>query len=130
MEILTANLFTYYRPQRSCGKAMFSQMSVILFTGGRGSLSGRPPDRDPPGQIPPWTETLQTETPWTETPQTETPRQTPSGQRPPPDRDPLHRDPRQRPPRQRPPWTETPSYGNERTVRILRKCNLIYCKGS
>ena len=24
----------FYRPQRSCGKVMFSQASVILFTGG------------------------------------------------------------------------------------------------
>ena len=26
--------FYFYRPQRSCGKVMFSQASVILFTGG------------------------------------------------------------------------------------------------
>ena len=30
----------YYRPQRSCGKVMFSQASVILFTGGRAWLGG------------------------------------------------------------------------------------------
>ena len=29
-----------YRPQRSCGKVMFSQASVILFTGG-GGMRGR-----------------------------------------------------------------------------------------
>ena len=28
--------YNYYRPQRSCGKVMFSQASVILFTGGGG----------------------------------------------------------------------------------------------
>ena len=26
--------YSYYRPQRSCAKVMFSQPSVILFTGG------------------------------------------------------------------------------------------------
>ena len=30
-----------YRPQRNCGKVMFSQASVILFTG----VSARPPSR-------------------------------------------------------------------------------------
>ena len=54
----------YYRPQRSCGKVMFLHVSVILFTGRGGSLSGRPP---------------RTET---------TPGQRPPRQRPPPDRDP------------------------------------------
>ena len=86
---------------RICGKGvMFLHVSVILFTGGRGCMSGRfPPwtetphtDREPrPGQkpspqteTPPWTETPRTESPgrdpqtetplpWTETPQTETP---------------------------------------------------------
>ena len=38
------------RPQRNCGKVMFSQASVILFTG----VCGRhPPKQTPPGQIPP-----------------------------------------------------------------------------
>ena len=37
--------FFCYRPQRSCGKVMFSQASVILFTGG---MSGRPPRQTPP----------------------------------------------------------------------------------
>ena len=31
---------SYYRPQRSCGKVIFSQASVILFTGG-GGIHGR-----------------------------------------------------------------------------------------
>ena len=43
----------YYRPPRSCGKVMFSQASVILFTEG-GLCQGDPPetpwplDRDAP----------------------------------------------------------------------------------
>ena len=37
----------YHRPQHSCGKVMFSQASVILFTGG---VSARQP--------PPWADTL------------------------------------------------------------------------
>ena len=72
--------------------------------------------------------------------------ETPTGQRPPLDRDPLWTEgqrspsyrterqrvsPGQRPPRQRTPWTETPSrqtppYGNERAVRILLECILVY----
>ena len=36
----------HYRPQRSCGKVMFSQASVILFTWGVSA-------RHPPGQTPP-----------------------------------------------------------------------------
>ena len=36
----------YYRPQRSCGKAMFLHLSVILFTGG--SLSGGSLSRETP----------------------------------------------------------------------------------
>ena len=41
----------YYRPQRSCGKVMFSQASVILFTGGAciPACTGQ----TPPGQTPP-----------------------------------------------------------------------------
>ena len=39
-----------YRPQRSCGKVMFSQASVILITG---EVCGRhPPGRHPSGQTP------------------------------------------------------------------------------
>ena len=48
----------FYRPQRSCGKVMFSEASVILFTGGgRHPSPGRHPalpstcwDRNPPAQ--------------------------------------------------------------------------------
>ena len=40
----------YYRPQRSYGKVMFSQASLILFTKG---VSDTPQADNPPGQIPP-----------------------------------------------------------------------------
>ena len=45
----------FYRPQRSCGKVMFSQASVILFRGVYPSIHwGRhPPRHTPPGQTPP-----------------------------------------------------------------------------
>ena len=43
-----------YRPQRSCGKVMFLQLSVILFTGGdsvhRGGVWQTPPREDTPAQ--------------------------------------------------------------------------------
>ena len=55
--------FNYYRPQRSWGKVIFSQASVILLTGGstwpgRHPLGRHPPGRhprqvNPPRQIPP-----------------------------------------------------------------------------
>ena len=76
--VIQLQLFIHYHPQCSCGKVMFSQASVILFTGGRGGvwqtaheqtprqtpLPGRPPwadtpsrytplGRHPPGQTPP-----------------------------------------------------------------------------
>ena len=48
---------TFYHPQRSCGKVMFSQASVILFTGGLvyASINGgrHPPRQTAPGQTPP-----------------------------------------------------------------------------
>ena len=51
--------FYCYRPQRSCGKVMFSQASVILSMGG--GVPGRhTPWADPPGQTPdthPWVDT-------------------------------------------------------------------------
>ena len=48
----------FYCPQRSCGKVMFSQASVILFTGRRGVSVA-----DTPGQTPPWADTTQADTP-------------------------------------------------------------------
>ena len=43
-------MVNFYRPQRSCGKVMFSQASVILFT--RGCVWQTPPGRHPPGRYP------------------------------------------------------------------------------
>ena len=52
-------VYYFYRPQRSCGKIMFLDLSLILFTGGSGRppwadtpLPGRPPWADTPGQTP------------------------------------------------------------------------------
>ena len=41
---------SFYRPQRSCGKVMVSQASIILFT-------DTPLGRHSPVQIPPWADT-------------------------------------------------------------------------
>ena len=47
-----------YRPQRSCGKAMFSQASVILFTGeGEFIPACTGADTHPSGIHSPWTDT-------------------------------------------------------------------------
>ena len=99
----------YYRPQRSCGKVMFSQASVILSTGrggvwqthpgrhhhpGRHPLLGRYPQADPtpPGQTPP--------------------RQTPPSRQPlgshPPGRHPQADTPLGRQPQADTPWVDTP----------------------
>ena len=56
MEIIMLN----YRPQRCCGKVVFLQASVILFTGG-GCLPA------PPGR-PPWADTPRADTPQADTP--------------------------------------------------------------
>ena len=70
-----------YRPQRSCGKVMFSQVSVILFTGGgvyaQHALRQTPPS---PGRHP------QADTPWENTPPGRHPPRTDTfpGQTPPP----------------------------------------------
>ena len=58
---------TFYHPQRSCGKVMFSQASVILFTGGLvyASING---GRHPPPADRPWTDT-----PWADTTHGRTP---------------------------------------------------------
>ena len=57
----------FYRPQRSCDKVMFSDVSVILSA-------------DAPRTDTPWTDTPWTDTPWTDTPWADTPVQTPPGQ--------------------------------------------------
>ena len=63
----------YYRPQRSWGKVIFLQASVILLTGGcltRQTPKGQtPPVRPiPPGQTP------QVRPPWADTPRSDAPR--------------------------------------------------------
>ena len=48
--------YSNYRPQRSCGKVMFSRESVILFMGGRvclGDVADIPWADTPPRQTPP-----------------------------------------------------------------------------
>ena len=105
------------------GKVIFSQASVILFTGEGVSLTETHPlDRDPPWQTSPWTETPLD--------RQRDPRD-PPGQRPPWTETPLDRDPPgQRPPGQRPwtetPWTETLLYTVKSwAVLILLECILV-----
>ena len=45
-------ILSFYRSQRSCGKVMFSQASVILFTGA-GGVWQKPTWANPPGHTPP-----------------------------------------------------------------------------
>ena len=61
-------ILVYYRPQRSCGKVMFSQASVILFTG-----EGVYPSMHW-GRHPPWTDTPRQTPPWIDTPLAKHPR--------------------------------------------------------
>ena len=74
-------------PQRSCGKVMFSQSSLILSTGEH----GRHP---PPGQVPPGRDNPLVDTPWQALPWTDTPMgryppaDTPAKQTPTPGRQP------------------------------------------
>ena len=77
-------ILIHYRPQRSCGKVMFSQASVIKFTG------------FVVWQTPPLQTHTHTHTPWSDTPQADTlqadtpfPGQTPPGQAPPRETPPL-----------------------------------------
>ena len=90
----------FYRPQRSWGKAIFSQAYVILFIGGSASVHA--------GIPPPWAGTL-----------------LPQEQAPPRSRHP----PEQAPPRSRPPPPAQSMLGdtvNARVVRILLECNLVF----
>ena len=71
----------------SCGKVMFSQASVILFTRWGSALmhAGIHPPEDTP-----WADTPQADTPWADTPRADTPPgRHPPGQTPPPN-PPLH----------------------------------------
>ena len=72
-----AELTYFDRPQRSCGKVMFSQVSDILFTGGRGSgcVWQTPLGRHLPGRHSPH---------WANTPRQTPPGQTSPGQTLPP----------------------------------------------
>ena len=69
----------FYRPQRSCGKVIFSEACVKNFVHRRGVCLGACWDTPPPphpGQTPPWADT-----PQADTPRADTPRQTPSPSR-------------------------------------------------
>ena len=90
--------FPYYRPQRSWGKVMFLQVSVILLTGGRG-VPHTPPGADTPGS----------RHPPEQTPPTRQSRHPPS-RHPPQSRHPPSRHPPQskHPPEQTPPRADTP----------------------
>ena len=133
----------FYRPQRSWGKVMFLQVSVILFTGGLSAsvhagihpppeqtppradtpLEQTPPEQtSPPGaDIPPWSRHPREQTPQEQTPLgTDTPwEQTPpQEQTTPPGAD----TPREQTPPQQSMLGDTV---NARAVRILLECNLV-----
>ena len=100
---------SFYRSQRSCGKIMFTQTSVILFTGG---LYPSMHWADTPWQTPPWVDT-----PWANPPLADTPPlgrhclgRHPPWQTPPLGRHPLGRHPpgQTSPARQTPPWADIP----------------------
>ena len=58
---------SYYLLQRSCGKVMLSQVSVILFTG-----ADTPPGYTPPGQTPNTALGQTPPTPWPDPPWVDT----------------------------------------------------------
>ena len=103
-------VYICYRPQRSWGKVMFSQVCVLLFTGGMSASvhAGMPPH--PPEQTPPRIRPPRADTP---------------GSRPPPRSRHLHR-------ADNPPGADTPppqsmlgDMVNARAVCILLECNLV-----
>ena len=140
----------HYRPQRSWGKVMFSQASVILLTGGclpQCMLGYTPREQTPPGghppQIPPQSRPPRSRHRWEQTPPYRN-RHYPMGADPPPDtprsrHPPKQTRPRSRhPPRADTPWEQTPPLEqtpspqsmlgdtvNARAVRILLECNLV-----
>ena len=61
--LMTSRYFGFYRPQCICGKVMFSQASVILFTGGGECLTDTPWVDTSPGRHSPWADTSQADTP-------------------------------------------------------------------
>ena len=105
-----------YRPQRSWGKVMFSQASVILLTGGSASVhagihthppwadppgADTPPEQTPPGSRHPWSR----HPPGADTPRADTPGADPPGAATPPEQTPPGAD---SPPEQTPPQEQTP----------------------
>ena len=83
-------MFSFYRPQRSCGNVMFLHLCQS-FCSQRGCLP-HTPRVDTPGQTSPWADN-----PWADTP-------LPMGRHPTPGQTP--------PPHgQTPPWADTPSHG-------------------
>ena len=134
---------SHYRPQRSWGKVMFLQASVILLTGGCVCVSASvhagihppeqtPPEWTPPGADTPWEQThppgADKQTPWEQIPPRE---QTPQEQIPPGSK---HTPPGADTPHSRhPPGADTspPEQSmledtvNARAVRILLECNLV-----
>ena len=114
--------FLYYRPQRSWGKVMFLQASVILLTRGGGSASvhagipqppwsRHPPGADPPEHTPSWEQTPPEQTPPWEHTAPHPPEQTP---------------PKQTPPPPTPVQSMLGDTVNVRAVRILLECNLVF----
>ena len=137
---------SHYRPQRSWGKVMFLQASVILLMGGvsvclpQCMLGYTPPEQTPPewtppwskhplgadtpprSRHPPWEQTPTADTPWEQTPQEQIPpgsKYTPPGSRHPPQQTPPGS--RHLPPEQ----SMLEDTVNARAVRILLECNLV-----
>ena len=115
------------RPQRSRGKVMLSQASLILFTGERG--------RHPPGQVPPGGDNPLVDTPWQTLPWAHNPMgrhppgRHPQGRRPHHADTPRHAD---TPARQTPPPGRHPRQADsprrqllQRAVRILLECIIV-----
>ena len=118
----------YYWPQRSWAKVMFLQASVILSTGGvlPQCMLGCQPPRD---QRPPWTR----QTPTPHPPGTRDPpasgRHPPGTRAPPPDQadpDPPDQADPPGPGRHPPPGSRRQHVVNERPVRILVECILVF----
>ena len=88
--------FHFHRPQRSWGKVMFLQASVILLTGGGGVCLSACWEHTPP----PAADTLQSRPPWEQTPHWGAEIPPPQGADTPLEQTPPHR--------QTPPGADTP----------------------
>ena len=138
-------LYVCYRPQRSWGKVMFSQASVILFTGGclpQCMLGYAPQEQTPPGADTPCSRhPLEADTPRADTPLpsplgadttlSRHPPRRPGGRHPPGADTPLGAD---TPPQEQTPWSRHPNRPpqsmlgymvNAWAVHILLECNLV-----